>query len=107
MSVVVSVLVCQHISRCYDVLTVGYSCRKGLERKVGEMGGEVEHREDPPTFGDFRAGEPLPGPAYPREHICRETQPGSLYPSSYRPAVAFKRRGRGALCDCRCAALSF
>ena len=38
-----SVLVCQHLSRCYDVLTVGYLCRKGLEGKVGEMGGEVEH----------------------------------------------------------------
>ena len=38
-----SVLVCQHISRRYDVLTVGYSYRKGLERKAGEMGGEVEH----------------------------------------------------------------
>ena len=37
------VLVCQHISRCYDVLIVGYSCRKGLKRKTSEMGGEVEH----------------------------------------------------------------
>ena len=42
-SVVVPVLACQHISRCYDVLIVGYSCRKGLERQAGEMGGEVEH----------------------------------------------------------------
>ena len=38
-----SVLVCQHMSRRYDVLTVGYSCKKGLERKAGEMGGEVKH----------------------------------------------------------------
>ena len=37
------VIVCQHISRRYNVITVGYSCRKGLERKAGEMGGEVEH----------------------------------------------------------------
>ena len=38
-----SVLVCQHISQRYDVLTISYSCRKGLERKAGEMGGKVEH----------------------------------------------------------------
>ena len=37
------VLVCHHISRRYDVLTISYSCRKGLERKANEMGGEVEH----------------------------------------------------------------
>ena len=37
------VLVCQHISRRYDVLTVSYLCMKGLERKAGEMGGEVEY----------------------------------------------------------------
>ena len=37
------VLVCQHISQRYDVLIVGYSCRKGLERKASEMGGEVKH----------------------------------------------------------------
>ena len=37
------VLVCHHLSRCYDVLTVGCSCRKALEGKVGEMGGEVKH----------------------------------------------------------------
>ena len=35
--------VCQHTSLRYDVLTVSYSCRKGLERKAGEMGGEVEY----------------------------------------------------------------
>ena len=38
-----SVLVCQHLSQCYDVLTVGSSCRKGLEGKASEMGGKVEH----------------------------------------------------------------
>ena len=37
------VLVCQHLSRCYDVLTVSYLCRKGLEGKAGEIGGEVKH----------------------------------------------------------------
>ena len=36
-------LVCQHLSWCYDILTVGYSCRKSLEGKAGEMGGKVEH----------------------------------------------------------------
>ena len=37
---------CQPIPRrllCYDVLTVSYPCRKGLARKAGELGGEVEH----------------------------------------------------------------
>ena len=37
---------CQPIPRrllCYDVLTVGYPCRKGLARKAAELGGEVEH----------------------------------------------------------------
>ena len=38
-----SILVCQHMSWRYDVLTVGYSCKKGFERMAGEMGGEVEH----------------------------------------------------------------
>ena len=38
-----SVLVCHLISRRYDALIVGYSCRKGFERKAGEMGGEVKH----------------------------------------------------------------
>ena len=37
------VLVCQLLSQCYDVLTAGDSCKKGLEGKAGEMGGEVEH----------------------------------------------------------------
>ena len=37
------VLVSEHLFRCYDILTVGYLCRKGLEGKAGEMGGEVEH----------------------------------------------------------------
>ena len=77
-----------------------YSCRKGLERKAGEMGGEVEHLEDSPTFGDFQVGAPLPGPTYSREYICRETQPNSLYSSSHPPAVAFERCGRGAFCAC-------
>ena len=43
-------------------------------------------------------GAPLPGSAYFLEHICRKTQPGSLYLPGYSTATAFARRGRGAFC---------
>ena len=68
---------------------------------------EVEFLEDPPTLGDFRARASLPGPAYLEEYIGREKSPCALHPSSYPPAAAFERRGRGAFCDCGRAASSF
>ena len=38
---------------CYDGLTLGCSCREGLARQAGELGGEVELRENSSTVRDF------------------------------------------------------
>ena len=46
---------------CYDGLTLGCSCREGLARQAGELGGEVELRENSPAIRDFRVGASLQG----------------------------------------------
>ena len=40
---------------CDDGLTLGCSCREGLARQAGELGGKVEFRENLPAIRDFRA----------------------------------------------------
>ena len=44
---------------CDDGQTLGYSCREGLARQAGELGGEVELRENLPAIRDFRDGASL------------------------------------------------
>ena len=45
----------------YEGLTLGCSCREGLARQAGELGGEVELRENSPDIRDFQAGASLQG----------------------------------------------
>ena len=40
---------------CCDGLTLGCLCREGLARQAGELGGEVELRENSSAIKDFRA----------------------------------------------------
>ena len=46
---------------CYDGLTLDCSCREGLARQAGELGGEVELQENSLAIRDFRAGVSLHG----------------------------------------------
>ena len=46
---------------CYDGLTLGCLCREGLARQIGELGGEVELREDSPAIRNFHVGASLQG----------------------------------------------
>ena len=51
---------------CYDGLTLGCSCREGLARKAGELGGEIELRENSSAIRDFLAGVSLQGSPHSR-----------------------------------------
>ena len=85
---------------CYDRLTLGYLCREGLARQVGELGGETELLENSLAIRDFRAGASLQGSLNSRKYICHEAQPDLLHPPSHSPTVAFGHCGRGAFCHC-------
>ena len=61
---------------CYDALIIGYPCRKGLAWKVGKLGREVEHWEDPRLLEISE-----------REHHCQILlTPENIYVARHNPA---------------------
>ena len=46
---------------CYDGQPLGCSCREGLAWQAGELGREVELRENSPAIRDFQVGASLQG----------------------------------------------